>query len=535
MKIKMKLTYVVVVCFLLGSVGGAIFQQVAIFQAPISSENPKSAASTLYMNFQDANTSFIAENGRYLSEVVQTGDLNGDLINDFLIDTRSFETALAKIYVIFGKYSGWPTEKSLSTADASFLGEHVGKEITIAGVGDVNGDLRNDILVGCSREDHTKGKSYLIFGKSSGWSQNVNMSNVDATFLVDDKIYGTQQQSGHSVSGIGDVNGDSYDDFIIGAPQSDSNNPYMSDCGKSFLFFGRPSGWAQNDNLSNADVVIVGENMMDRSGSEIAGVGDVNWDGFDDFLVWAPSEGSNYVGKTYLILGRVSGWKSEMSLSEANASFIGENINDHAGTLLSKAGDVNGDGYDDFLLGSITANKAYLVFGRDTGWSLNTSLSGANVTFIGENSGAVSAMSMSGAVNFNADGYDDIIIGAPNYDNKEIPGIDVGKTYIIYGRNSTDWPKKFNLANSNLALKGQESIDRCGSSITGVQSINLDFNDELLVLSHNVVYLFFGPLKGTTQSSPSIPAYFPIVALILVITLLAKKTHNQIKHKKGNF
>jgi hypothetical protein len=173
--------------------------------------------------------------------------------------------------------------------------------------------------------------------------------------------------AGHFVAGAGDVNGDGFDDFIIGAEYDDDGG---SNAGQTYLILGKASGWAMDTDLSAASASFWGEDANDNSGDSVAGAGDVNGDGYDDFLIGAygDDDGGSSAGQTYLILGKASGWAMDTDLSAASASFWGEDAGDDSGTSVAGAGDVNGDGYDDFIIGangdddgSTYAGQTYLI------------------------------------------------------------------------------------------------------------------------------------------------------------------------------
>ncbi|MCU0799074.1 MAG: integrin alpha, partial [Candidatus Thermoplasmatota archaeon] len=113
-------------------------------------------------------------------------------------------------------------------------------------------------------------------------------------------------------------------------------------------------------------------------------------------------------------------WMMDMNISDASSgSFCGERDNDWAGASISSAGDVNGDGIDDILIGSSSndegasgAGQTYLIFGKASDWTMDINLSNADASFIGEETGDASGVSVSGAGDVNGDGYDDILIGA---------------------------------------------------------------------------------------------------------------------------
>ncbi len=124
--------------------------------------------------------------------------------------------------------------------------------------------------------------------------------------------------------------------------------------------------------LSAADASFLGEDAFDRPGWSVAPAGDVNGDGYDDILIGASGDddGGNSAGQTYLILGKTTGWAMDTDLSAADASFWGEDTYDYSGWSVAPAGDVNGDGYDDILIGAYQdddggsdAGQTYLILG----------------------------------------------------------------------------------------------------------------------------------------------------------------------------
>ena len=148
--------------------------------------------------------------------------------------------------------------------------------------------------------------------------------------------------------------------------------------------------YGKHANLSNAPASFRGESVSDASGCCAAMAGDVNGDGFDDILIGSPGNDDSGAdaGQAYLILGKATGWSKNVDLSNADASFLGERANDNAGLSVAGAGDVNGDGFDDLLIGASqnddggsNAGQTYLVLGKATGWAMNTGLATANASF----------------------------------------------------------------------------------------------------------------------------------------------------------
>jgi len=219
------------------------------------------------------------------------------------------------------------------------------------------------------------------------YGMDQDLGNVNASFWGEE----TDDRSGCSVACVGDVNGDGYDDILIGAYDNDDGG---ESAGRTYLIFGKPFEWTMDIDLSEADASFRGEDEGDESGWPVAGAGDVNGDGYDDILIGATlnDDSDRDAGQTYLILGKPTGWEMDINLSESDASFLGEDSPDRSGCSIAGVGDVNGDGYDDILIGAIWNNEGgdfagqtYLILGKASGWTMDTDLSASDASFWGEN------------------------------------------------------------------------------------------------------------------------------------------------------
>ena len=453
--------------------------------------------------------------------VSSAGDVNHDGIDDVVIGAPAAPyvgvNSMGKSYVVFGRKSGFAAVMSLARLNGTngfvLAGEVSGdgSGSSVSGAGDVNGDGIADVLIGAPGKINGKfvgtGKSYVVFGRASGFSAEIPLSSLDGTngFMLTGEVDG--DGSGYAVSGAGDVNGDGIDDVLIGAPYA------VNGTGKSYVVFGQTSGFAAEIFLSNLNgtngFALIGKAVGDEAGYAVSSAGDVNGDGIDDVLIGAPYAGGG--GKSYVVFGRKSEFDKEMSLSNLNETngfvLAGEN-NDGAGYAVSGAGDVNGDGIDDVLIGAPYANndagKSYVVFSRliqIAASPISTpiptpaptpSVSPAQVplselnketgmVFIGGASYDNAGWSVSSAGDINGDKLDDVIIGAP-YANAQ--GRRSGKSYVIFGNISN--PEPFlNLSNLNgtngFVISGESEYDYAGGSVSTAGDVNADKVDDVVI------------------------------------------------------
>jgi hypothetical protein len=213
---------------------------------------------------------------------------------------------------------------------------------------------------------------------------------------------------GSSVARAGDVNGDGYDDVIVGADKYDGG---QTDEGRALVYYGSASG------LATTAAWTAESDQADASfGYSVAGAGDVNGDGYDDVIVGALlfDNGETTEGRAFAYYGSASGlsttpnWTAESD--QADAAF---------GVSVASAGDVNGDGYDDVIVGAdqythgqTFEGRAYVYLGSATGLKTTSSWTGE-----GDQSFAFYGISVGTAGDVNGDGYDDVIVGADDYDD----------------------------------------------------------------------------------------------------------------------
>ena len=410
-------------------------------------------------------------------------------------------------------------------SSASFLGEFYYERVGyyMENAGDVNDDGFEDFLIGTfhNRENgYDAGAAYLILGDGlNRWGLKKKLREADARFLGKYEY----DAFGFYMSGNGDVNGDGIDDFVIGAPAGNETGGPKP--GHAFLFFGRlVANWGSNCIARDqADASFIGKQEYDHAGEAVAIVGDVNQDGFDDFIIGAPlnDDGAEESGKVYLFLGKSSGWNQNMDIESADASFIGTRSREWAGYIVSSAGDINGDGFADFLIGAphfdYFGGRVYLILGKaEIDWGANFSLDQADVIFEGEFPYDRAGWSLACAGDVNNDGFSDILIGAPDNDDN---GEQAGKVYLFLGK-STGWLKNVNLREADASWRGEKVDDEAGWSVSGLPDVNYDGCDEILIgawrnnqigLNCGKVYLIYGQASGwqTDVNLRTVLDYFP--------------------------
>jgi len=374
---------------------------------------------------------------------------------------------------------------------------------SVSSAGDVNGDGLNDFMVGepgAYNPFPDTGNGHIVFGSNQSFPATINLTFPSLSGIESFRLRGEalNDRVGQVVSGAGDINGDGFDDVVISAPLKDANEIDRS--GQSYVIFG--SEVFSQDSIVIADIdgtngfVINGDNVRGESGRSLSAAGDLNGDGFDDLLIGARgSVGNDIPGAAYVLFGSDGEFATPFELLNINGingfELIPEGV-DSFGNSVSSAGDINGDGLVDLVVGAYRANpdpfgtgRSYVVFGSDQPYPNPfpvASLNGSNGFAIDGLTSSSSGFAVSNAGDFNADGIDDLMIGAPIADPNNINA--AGSTYVIFGSTSGfSTPLDLSTINgiNGIVINGEAPLDNSGISISRAGDINGDGIDDLII------------------------------------------------------
>jgi glycosylphosphatidylinositol phospholipase D len=486
----------------------------------------------------------IIMNGREFNEsagnsVAALGEINGDGIDDFAVGApfAAYEDFSGLTYVIFGRAGASPLELDLG----DLLPEHGGDGSlgfamggrgetghSVSGAVDVNADGIDDIIVGAPGGN---GKAYVVFGTSAGFPALFDLRSLEPDnggdgsrgFVMHglDELYGM----GYSVSGTGDVNGDGIDDLIVQACVDERRGALKCKIeGSAYVVFGRstpfPAAFELGSLLPGGGGD--GERGFFLLGSEldsataryvVSRAGDLNADGIDDIAIGV--NGQNFrpslAGIIYIVYGRTTPFPPLVRLASLlpggggdgsqGLVLIGVDRSDHA-MAVTAAGDVNGDGIDDLIIGGYQADpndrneagESYVVFGGaqlPAVFPLGTLFPGAGGDgmkgFVLKGAGEEhwAGFSVNGAGDVNDDGIDDVVVGALGGG-----GHKQGAAYVFFGR-TTGFPATFDLGallppqggdgSEGFVLTGETGGDLAGNAVSSAGDVNADGIADLLI------------------------------------------------------
>ncbi|MTJ06600.1 DUF4114 domain-containing protein [Anabaena sp. UHCC 0204] len=466
----------------------------------------------------DGNNGFIIkgeeENDTLGYSVSNAGDMNGDGIDDIVIGAPlanpNNQGDAGKTYVVFGSKEGFSQTIDLSTLDGTkgFVingaasADESGR--SVSNIGDMNGDGVDDLAIGAPGPiANSLGNAYVIFGskESNYFSNPIELSNLgNKGVTIPGSTFELSSNAGWAVSSAGDLNGDGIKDLLIGATNPGNNGPGIY--GESYVIFGKTNLPSVIDldspDFGFDDGLIIysnDKNNLGNLGYSVSDAGDMNGDGVDDIIIGAPyaDPNGNNSGSSFVIYGRKQDnpFTYDINVSNLNPNdgftINGQDV-DQSGFFVSKAGDINGDGIGDLIIGARDGGieftgKSYVVFGKEGGFDNTVELSQLN----GNNGFAINGIapfnnfgwSVSDLKDVNDDGIDDIIIGAPFANSK-------GQAYVVYG-SKTPFSPTFDISSLNgengFVIDGLSIDKELGFSVSGAGDVNGDGVKDIIISS----------------------------------------------------
>lgn len=422
-----------------GDVNGDGFDDI-IIGAPYN-DAAGTDAGAAYIYFGDAVVNTVADvtltgeaaGDNFGISVSSSGDINDDGYYDVIIGASGFSGNKGRAYIFLGGIS------MDNSADVILTGEFSGNLFgnSVSAAGNVNGDSYSDVVVGAKSYSSSTGRAYLFYGGAA--------MNNSADIILNGES--SLDNFGTSVSSAEDFNGDGYDDIIIGAPGNSGSK------GKAYIF----TSGINMDNI--ADITMSGEGTNNFFGCSVNSAGDINSDGFSDVIAGASGYSTN-TGRAYIFMGGL------IMNNTSDITMTGIQINNHFGCSVSKANDINGDGYSDVLVGAYKQNsdtgRAFIFYG---GVSMNNI---ADINLKGEASGNYFGQFVGYAGDINGDGYSDVIAGAPGFSSA------AGKVYLyMYGMTGTLIP--------DLTMSGEGNFSNLGFSVSSAGDVNRDGFSDVIV------------------------------------------------------
>jgi len=439
--------------------------------------------------------------GIYMSSC---GDVNGDTIDDFVLGTGEIVGSGPYDnygYILMGG-KDFPRLINLGTPpDDTVIIKHTKMaELPVSGVGDFNGDGFSDVafadILFSPDGIQQAGRVFLMFG---GIHLPTDEMDFDSPAAPGVKIDGYRSGAylGVSLACAGDVNHDGLGDLLMGA--------IGGSISEAFLIFGAtdPPALLQISNLASKGVRFTGQIGL---GGGLAGAGDVNGDGLDDFMIGAGSLDNQRIGHVYLIYGATD-WPMELdteNLGSRGVDIVGSRSDEGFGRTMSRAGDVNGDGIGDVVFSSLLADAngnvdtgaAYLLFGAKSLPQViqNNRMDNYGLTILGRHANEELGRGLAWAGDVNQDGIDDFTICSTRRSEANIV---FGSTHLRYLRETIidqlDGIRFWGTAPEAMAL---------GSAAANLGDINGDGLDDLAIgdfgrstdghFSAGTVYIFLG-------------------------------------------
>ena len=433
------------------------------------------------------------------TSVATAGDVNGDGYADVIVGAPDFSnghTGEGAVFVYYGSAAGlnqtpnWMVESNQ---------EYAAFGTSVATAGDVNGDGFDDIIIGAPGYENggsNAGAVFVYYGSKPAGLSAKQAAGAGPSLQPDWQVVFNQAGAnfGTSVATAGDVNNDGVDDVIVGAPEYDNEEDNE---GAAFVYYGPVAGvsttasWTDEPNQPNA-----------LFGTSVATAGDVNGDGIADVIIGAPGyeKGEVKEGAALVYHGSTDGLTTDNWHSESNQ------VNASLGWSVASAGDVNGDGFDDVIVGApwysngqTNEGAAFVYHGRKAG--LETA---ANWRLESDQAISYFGWSVSTAGDVDADGFDEVIVGADRYDNGQE---NEGAAFVYHGsalglKTTSGWMgesnQEYGYYGGSVATAGDVNKDGHSDVLIGAPSYDSGENYE-----SGAVFLYRGGPEGSFYLIPN--------------------------------
>jgi len=400
------------------------------------------------------------------------GDVDSDGFGDLAVGARGAGGGAGAVYLLRGPLSG---TVSLSYPAARFDGENYDDYagVALAPAGNAGGAGAGPfVLVGARQwpQANCRGAAYLIDGSVTGAH---SLSGATARFLGEASL----EYAGYAVAGPGDVDGDTVDDVLIGAPGANDSD------GLVYLLHGPFAG---DIDLNTALVLFEGLAGQGEALGDNLSSGDVGGDAATDILLGAPWQGRVYVFHGPLPVQGVHSVSSAQSVLDSGVGSAGESVG---------VGDIDADGDDDVLVGvEFDATGAFLI--RDPTTGQNLLENDGEASFLAEGPEDFQNGSVAIPGDLDADGNDDLLIGHPQFAITKMTDVP-GAAYLFL----TPPSGATSLADADVRFYGEQNQDQAGSTVGGAGDVNGDGVDDLFVAAEcgqntgdcaGTVYVFYG-------------------------------------------